>query len=92
MSQLEEKQCFSGDVCDSMRDNAQLFSGEEGIRTPLENAYELPFFQDDSAENSALALNDPSLLLIVNTWPTLPEAIKAAILAMVEHANTKKNS
>jgi hypothetical protein len=39
---------------------------------------ETAFSQDRRAENSALALTDPSLLLIVEAWPDLPEAIKAA--------------
>jgi len=45
--------------------------------------------QDDSAENSALAIQDPSLRLIVDAWPDLPQAIKAAVLALVEYVVTK---
>jgi hypothetical protein len=49
---------------------------------------ESPLSQDGSAENSALALSDPSLLLIVDAWLDLPEVIKAAMLAMVEHSQS----
>ena len=41
----------------------------------------------DSAPSSALsAQNDPDLARVVAAWPELPEAIRADILAMVQHA------
>ncbi len=39
---------------------------------------------DNSADSSAsLAGNDPDLAAVLQAWPTLPEAIKAGILATV---------
>jgi hypothetical protein len=37
------------------------------------------------AVKSADAVSDPNLALIINTWPSLPDAIRAGIMAMVKH-------
>jgi hypothetical protein len=58
------------------------FSGEGGIRTPLESSEELALSETRGAESGALVA-DPDLNHIIAAWPTLPDPIKTAILAMV---------
>jgi hypothetical protein len=40
--------------------------------------------QKQAHSASSLPISDPDLTQIVNVWPTLPDAIKAGILAMVK--------
>jgi hypothetical protein len=39
-----------------------------------------------AAHGQRAASNDPDLAAVVKAWPTLPEAIRAGILAMVKAA------
>ena len=44
-------------------------------------------FAAPSAQNPVeTARNDPDLAVVVEAWPTLPEAVRAGILAMVKAA------
>jgi hypothetical protein len=61
--------------------------GIEHPSNPLENS---PLSAQGGAESGALALTnhaiDPALASVIRAWPTLPEAIRAGILAMVRAA------
>ena len=63
-------------------------SGEDRIRTPFENTGKTGFPAESGAESGAVGaradLLDPGLAAVVEAWPTLPEATKDAILAMVK--------
>jgi hypothetical protein len=39
---------------------------------------------------SRISQNDPDLALILERWPTLPEAIRAGILAMINAAACRR--
>jgi hypothetical protein len=59
-----------------------------GIEHPPKSSENLRDFQPSGAESGALkadsvTLADPDLALIVDTWPTLPADVKAAILALI---------
>jgi hypothetical protein len=59
-------------------------------RTPLENAGETGVPQESGAESGA-PFDDsapvyPDLAFVVNAWPTLPEAVRAAVVALVQQA------
>ena len=43
----------------------------------------------ESATARLPGIGDPDLAAVVDTWPTLPEALKAGILAMVKAASGK---
>jgi hypothetical protein len=61
---------------------------------PVETAEKTGVSGDSGAESGALdAENGPKdaeLGAVIDTWPTLPEAIKAGILAMVRTAGGAK--
>ena len=67
--------------------DANRSNGEGGIRTPLENTGKTGFSDQSGAKSGALAAreapSDPDLAELIDAWPTLPEAIRAGILAMV---------
>jgi hypothetical protein len=44
---------------------------------------------DASMAQSATGLVDPGLATIIERWPTLPEAVRLSILAMVEAAGRR---
>jgi hypothetical protein len=50
--QSEGSEVFTANVCDSMRDNAQLFSGEGGIRTLVTVSGKLVFETEDASHQS----------------------------------------
>ena len=60
-----------------------LESGEGGIRTSPDFSTNLAISEQGSAESGALCLPDPRLGALLDAWPTLPEPIRAGILAMV---------
>jgi hypothetical protein len=39
---------------------------------------------------SCKAETDPELIRVANAWPTLPEAMRAGILAMIEAASVER--
>jgi hypothetical protein len=41
------------------------------------------------AKSGALAATDPDLAALIDAWPTLPEAIRAGILALVRAAQER---
>jgi hypothetical protein len=59
----------------------------EGVERPPQNIGKTPVFQTGGANSGALSPDfveiDPDLQRIVNAWPTLPEAMRAGILAMI---------
>ena len=40
-------------------------------------------WQDDSSSKTN-QIFDPNLAVVVNTWPTLPDPVKAAVMALVK--------
>lgn len=58
-------------------------SGGAGNRTSRESREETALLETRDAKSGALA-TDPDLNHIFDAWPTLPEPIKAAILALVQ--------
>jgi hypothetical protein len=65
-------------------------SGEDGIRTPREISEKTVGPSESGARSGALAMQsgpiDPDLASVIDAWPTLPEAIRAGILAMIRAA------
>src|SRR5262245_36308752 len=65
-------------------------SGEDGIRTSSQISTKTVDFGQGGAKSGALAPEstsiDPPLATIIDAWPTLPDAIRAGILAMVRAA------
>ncbi|MGF1579974.1 MAG: hypothetical protein ACFCD0_11490 [Gemmataceae bacterium] len=69
-----------------MRDNTNAKNGEGGIRTLPVSPDVQPILEEDGAESGALESVDPELALVMEAWPTLPEGIRAGILAMIRGA------
>ena len=69
---------------------ARIDNGEGGIRTSSQISTKTVDFGQGGAKSGALAPEsrsiDPALATIIDAWPTLPEAIRAGILAMVRAA------
>jgi hypothetical protein len=67
-----------------------LQSGEGGIRTVSQISTKIVGFGQGGANSGALANEstaiDHALAAIIDAWPTLPEAIRAGILAMIRAA------
>jgi hypothetical protein len=63
-------------------------SGEGGIRTDRGFAEKAALFQTGGADSSATPNSDPDLARLLDAWPTLPEPIRRAILALVESTVT----
>lgn len=61
-------------------------SGEAGIRTSPKFFYEFGILEQGSAKSGALRVLDPRLGSLIEAWPTLPEPIRAGILAMIRAA------
>jgi hypothetical protein len=65
-------------------------SGEEGIRTLPEISRKTALSSTDGAKSGALAGQakpvDPDLASVIDTWPRLPKAIRAGIVAMIRAA------
>ncbi len=65
-----------------------------GIELPPENAEKTPVGAESGAQSGAVGAReavlavpvDPNLAAVVDAWPTLPEAIKVGILAMIRAA------
>ena len=50
-----------------------------------------PILESDTAKSPANLMQEyPDLALIAETWPNLPEHIRAAIIAMVQHAKSEQ--
>lgn len=62
-------------------------NGEDRIRTCAANAGNSAGWPESGAESGALCAQndpfDPQLAAVVEAWPTLPEPIKAGVLAMI---------
>jgi hypothetical protein len=69
---------------------ASMKSGEGGIRTLHEIPAKTALAVEGGAKSGALATEprsiDPGLANLIDAWPTLPEAIRAGILALVRAA------
>jgi hypothetical protein len=65
-------------------------SGEGGIRTLPNSSAKTAFSAQGGAESGAPATQspaiDPALVALIDTWSTLPDTIRAGILAMVRAA------
>ncbi len=58
-----------------------------GIEPPPQTAGHIAIAVESGTESGAQeALNDSDLAVVVEAWPTLPEPIKAGILAMIGKA------
>jgi hypothetical protein len=66
------------------------FSVQGGIRTLRELPYKTTLFAEGGAESGAVAAEtrpiDPDFAALIDAWPTLPQAIRAGILALVRAA------
>ena len=51
-----------------------------------QNPLDIEFFGNGDAKCGAVATIEPDLALIVEAWATLPDALKAGIVAMVKAA------
>jgi hypothetical protein len=64
-----------------------LFTGRGGTRTPRENPEKTTVSEQGGAESGAhaapMTVSNPDLAAVVTTWPKLPEAVRAGIVAMV---------
>ncbi len=62
-----------------------------GSEHPAKTPENPPVSQQGGTDSGTLAGENlpPDLADVVNAWPTLPEAIKAGILAMVKAARTE---
>jgi hypothetical protein len=65
--------------------------GDTGLEQASESSRNPQVSDQGGAESGELCAEnqpiDPNLTVIIEAWPTLPEAIKAGILAMVRAAN-----
>ena len=73
----------------SVRQDLQPVGGT-GLEVPRENAGETVDSNRGGAECGALGAReapaDPELAAVIEVWPTLPDAIRRAVLAIVESA------
>jgi len=64
--------------------------GVTGLEHPADSTGNSAVRDQSSAESGAVgaqtAFADPDLAAVVEAWPSLPEAIKAGILAMIRAA------
>ncbi len=60
-----------------------------GLEVPPQNTEETPVSETSGAESGALSAIDPDLQRLIDSWPTLPEAMQAGILAMIAAASKK---
>ena len=60
-----------------------------GLESPLQIVEETPVFKNSSAKSGALSPTDPDLQRLLDAWPTLPDAMRAGILAMIAAASKK---
>jgi hypothetical protein len=69
------------------RHEVKAENGGEGIRTPYKIPDKTPVLSQPSAKSGALCLPNgrinTDLEVIVDAWPSLPEPIRAGILAIV---------
>jgi hypothetical protein len=61
-----------------------------GFEPPYKSPRNPPLPDEGGAESGALAAIDPNLAAVVAAWPTLPEAIRAGIAAMVRAAQEQR--
>jgi hypothetical protein len=70
--------------------------GGTGFEPPAKLSEKTPFASTGGAESGALGSEidslDPGLAEVVKAWPTLPEAVRADILAMVRAAGSGANA
>ncbi len=61
--------------------------GDTGVELPFENTGKTKVSDQSGAECGALVARkapfDPELAAVFEAWPTLPEAIKVGVLAMI---------
>jgi hypothetical protein len=62
-----------------------------GIEPTQQSPNKMALSGEGGAESGALA-SDPELALVVAAWPTLPEAIRRAMLSMVESVKSSSSS
>jgi len=62
--------------------------GDEGLEPPPKSTANTGFSETGGAESGAvgarMGLSDPDLAAVVNAWPTLPEATRRQVVAMVQ--------
>ena len=62
-------------------------TGEQGREHPADSSGKQGFAAQSGAESGAVdareAMQDADLLTVVQAWPTLPDATRAAVLALV---------
>ena len=71
-------------------------NGPTRPRTPRENPEKTTVSEQGGAESGAHAapmiVSDPDLAAVVTTWPELPEAVRAGIVAMVRTVSDGPNA
>ena len=64
--------------------------GGTGLEHPAKSSGFQGVLPEGGAESGAvgarMALSDPDLMAVANAWPTLPEAMRQSIVAMVKVA------
>lgn len=77
---------MQGDA-DACRRKKKYLVPPRGLETPPQNTSKTHDFELGGAESGALPLDfdqfEPDLQRVIDAWPTLPEAIRAGILAMI---------
>jgi hypothetical protein len=77
-------------LADWQREFLAIKSGGGGIRTSSQISAKTVDFGQGGAKSGALPPEsrsiDPALATIIDAWPTLPEALRAGILAMIRAA------
>jgi hypothetical protein len=63
-----------------VRATASFVSGEDSTRTTDQISGDSEVSAESAAESGAI---DPALQLVIDSWPALPDAIRAKILAMM---------
>ena len=61
--------------------------GDTGFEQPPKSSTKTHFLDQGGAKSGAIAEIDPDLAALVAAWPTLPEPIRRAMLALIASTN-----
>jgi hypothetical protein len=89
LPESEHAEAVNASPCDSVQYSVHSPSGEGGIRTPSKSPANSALLDQRAAKSGAGGFSapiDPELAEVMQSWETLPEAIRAGILALVRAA------